>query len=107
MPGETPFILEGEVVVREGDSRIPAVVWEDFATISTAGTEAFVNGSTDSATYLTGTTLVSANVQTLPTITFPAGSGGLTVVLEPRVTANSQNWKTGIVYRVLKPGAAR
>lgn len=107
MPGETPFILEGEQIVREGDSRIPSVVWEDFATVTTGGTEAFVNGSTDSATYLTGTTLVSANVQTCPTITFPAGSGGLTIVLEPSVAANSQQWVTGIIYRVLKPGAAR
>jgi len=102
-----PWVLEGEVTVREGDSRSPAVVFEDFATITTGGTEVFVNGSTQTATYVTGSTVATNNVLSLPLITFPVGVGGLTIVVEPRVGANSQNWKTGLVYRVLKPGAQR
>jgi len=106
MSGE-PFIIEGENTVREGESRTPAVVFEDFASVSTGGTEVYVNGSTQTATYLTGSTVATANVLTLPLITIPTGVGGLTVVVEPRVVANGQNWKTGIVYRVLKPGSQR
>ena len=102
-----PFIIEGEQTLRESETRTPAVVFEDFATISTAGTEVYVNGSSQSATYLSGSTVVSANVLTLPLITIPAGVGGLTVIVEPRIVANGQRWATGIIYRVLKPGSAR
>ena len=102
-----PFIIEGEATLREAETRTPAVVFEDFATISTGGTEVYVNGSTQSATYLSGTTVATNNVLTLPLITIPAGVGGLTVVVEPRVSANGQFWKTGIVYRILKPGSQR
>jgi len=102
-----PFVIEGESIIREGESRTPAVVFEDFASVATGGTEVFVNGSTQSATYLTGSTVASANVLTLPLITIPTGVGGLTVVVEPRIVANGQNWKTGLIFRVLKPGAAR
>ena len=102
-----PFVIEGEETLREGESRTPAVVFEDFGTVSTGGTEVYVNGSSQSATYLTGSTVASANVLTLPLITIPSGVGGLTVVVEVRVVANSQNWKTGIVYRILKPGSQR
>jgi hypothetical protein len=102
-----PWVLEGEETVREGDTRIPSVVWEDFDTVSTAGTEAYVNGSSDSANLLSGSTTATGNTLTLPTITFPSGSGGITIVVEPAVSANSQTWKTGIIYRVLKPGSAR
>ena len=101
------FVLEAEQVAREAESRAPAVVWQDFASITTAGTRVYVNGSTQESVYLSGTTQITANVQTLPLITFPAGSGGLTVVVEAAVVANSQTWKTGIIYRVLKPGSAR
>ena len=101
------FILESEQIVREGESRSPAVVWEDFTTVSTGGVEVFVNGSSETASYVSGSSIVTANVQTLPLVSFPAGSGGLTVVVEPSVQANSQRWKTGIIYRVLKPGAQR
>ena len=101
------FILEGENVVREGESRTPSVVWEDFTTVSTGGVEVYVNGSSETASYVSGSSVVTANTQTLPLVSFPSGSGGLTVVVEPRVVANSQSWKTGIIYRVLKPGSAR
>ena len=102
-----PFILEGEQTVREGESRSPAFVFEDFSTVSTGGTELFVNGSTQSAVYLSGTTVVTANVVTAPLISFPVGSGGLTAVLEIRVGANGQNWKTAAIFRILKPGSQR
>ena len=102
-----PYVLEAEETVRELESRSPAVVWEDFSTVSTGGVEVYVNGSSQTASYVTGSSVVTANVQTLPLITFPAGSGGLTVIIEPSVNANGQRWKTGIVYRILKPGAQR
>src|SRR3990167_2052327 len=102
-----PFVIEGEETLREGESRMPAVVFEDFGTVATGGTEVYVNSSSQSAAYLTGSTVASANVLTLPLITIPVGVGGLTVVVETRVVANSQNWKTGIVYRILKPGSQR
>ena len=101
------FVLEGEQIIREGESRSPAIVWEDFTTVSTGGVEVYVNGSSESAAYLSGSSVVTANVQTLPLITFPVGSGGLTVVVEPSVNANSQRWRTGLIFRVLKPGSAR
>ena len=102
-----PFVIEGEQTIRESETRTPSVTFEDFATISTAGTEVYVNGSSQSATYLTGTTVVTVNVLTLPLITVPAGVGGLTFIVEPRVSANGQRWITSIVYRVLKPGSQR
>ena len=101
------FVLEGEQIVREGESRTPAVVWDDFSTVSTGGVEVFVNGSSQTITFVSGSSVVTANVQTLPLITFPSGSGGLTVVVEPSVNANGQRWRTGIVFRVLKPGSQR
>ena len=104
---QDPYVLEGENIVREGESRTPAVVWEDFGAISTGGTEAYINGSSDSANLLSGSTVATGNTLTLPKITFPAGSGGVTIVVEPGVNANSQLWKTGIVYRVIKPGTQR
>jgi hypothetical protein len=90
-------------------------VWNDFTAVSSASSnnvsslaaEVYVNGSTESANYLTGSPTYTGNVLTLPEITFPTGSGGVTVVVECGVLANSQTWKTAIVYRVLKPGAAR
>ena len=109
---ESPDILEGEIIMREGESRVFSIVWEDFDTISSAstggtgGTEAYVNGSTQSG-ILTGSTTFTANVQTLPTFTVPAGTGGVTIVIEPSMRANSQDYVTGIVIRVLKPGAPR
>ena len=102
-----PFIIEGENIIREGESRTPAVVFEDFATISTGGIEVYVNGSTQTATYVSGSTVATANTLTLPLITIPTGVGGITVIVEPRITANGQFWKTGIVYRILKPGSQR
>ena len=69
------FVLEGEETVRELESRSPAVVWEDFSTVSTGGVEVFVNGSSQTAAYVTGSSVVTANEQTLPLITFPSGSG--------------------------------
>ena len=102
-----PFIIEGEQTIRESETRTPAITFEDFATISTAGTEVYVNGSSQTATYLSGTTVVTNNTLTLPLLTIPAGVGGLTVVVEPRVSANGQRWITSIIFRVLKPGSQR
>ena len=72
--------------------------------MSTAGTEAFVNGSSDSAAIISGSTAVSGNVQTLPTITVPTGYGGLAIVIEPTVSVSGSTYASGIVIRVLKPG---
>ena len=107
MGNESPYVLEGEEIIREGERRIPSVVWEDFVTVTTAGVELYVNGSSDTANWLSGTSAVVGNVQTCPTLTVPSGTGGVTAVLEPAVISNSQTWKTGIIYRVLKPGAPR
>ena len=109
---ESPFILEGEEVMREGESRVFAIVWEDFTAISTntaagGGVEGFVNGSSDSANLFTGTTAVAGNTLTLPLFTVPAGLGGSNIVIEPDMEANGQVYKTGITVRVLKPGAMR
>ena len=101
------YVLEGSQTIREGERRIPVVSWIDFDTVSTGGTELFVNGSTDSANWLSGTSVVSGNTLTCPTVTIPAGFGGITAVLEAAVISNSQTWKVGIVFNVLKPGAQR
>ena len=105
MSQETPYILEGDQIMREGESRAFGLGWSQFTTISTAGTEAFVNGSTDSAAILSGSTSVVANVQTVPLITVPTGYGGLTIVVEPAMASGGVTYKTGIVIHVLKPGA--
>ena len=105
-----PFVLEGSTTMREGESRVFTIVWEDFTTISTVtggGAEAYVNGSSDSANVFTGTTSVTGNALTLPLFTVPAGLGGTNIVIEPEMSANSQTYKTGIVIRVLKPGTER
>ena len=114
---ESPYVLEGEVIMRELEQRVFSVVWEDFDTISSAttgglgGTEAYVNGSTQSATVLSGSTVFTGNTQTLPTVTIPAGTGGVTIVIEATMNSASgqggQDYATGIVIRVLKPGAPR
>ena len=100
-----PFVIEGAQIIREGETRTPAIVFEDFATISTGGVEVYVNGSTQSATYLSGSTVATANTLTLPLITIPSGVGGLTIIVEPRISANGQFWKTALILRCLKPGA--
>ena len=105
----TPFIIEGEEILREGESRVFSVVWEDFTTMSTGGggAEGYVNGSSDSANLFTGTTNITGNTLTLPTFTVPAGLGGTNIVIEPAMSANSQVYRTGIIVRVLKPGSER
>ena len=109
MSPTNPFVLEGEETMRENESRVFSVVWEDFTTISTGGggVEGFVNGSSDSANLFAGSTDVTGNTLTLPLFTVPAGLGGTNIILEPAMAANSQVYKTGIVIRVLKPGAQR
>lgn len=104
---ESPYILEGEEILREGESRIFSIIWEDFTTMSTGGCEAYVNGSSDSLNLLTGSTTIVGNTLTLPTFTVPPGLGGTNIVIEPAMVANAQTYKTGIVVRVLKPGAER
>ena len=107
---ESPFVLEGNQILREGETRVFSVVWDDFATISRAGVEAFVNGSTQSTgtdgvlSSAGGSSVFSGNVQTLPALTVPAGSGGVAIVLEPAMVSGSQTYKTGIVCIILKPG---
>lgn len=108
--GESPFVLEGDQIVREGESRIFSVIWDDFGAISSAGVEAFINGSTQSTgaegllSSASGSTVFAGNVQTLPTLTVPAGSGGVAIVIEPAMKSGDQVYKTGIVCIVLKPG---
>lgn len=102
--GEMPFCLEGEQILREGESRVYSIVWSQFSTMSTAGVEIFTNGSSDSAAILSGTSAVAGNVQQLPTITVPTGYGGLTLVAEATVAVAGSTYATGIVIRVLKPG---
>ena len=103
--GELPFVLEGEIIAREGESRIFSVVWPQFSTMSTAGVEAFVNGSSDSAAILSGTSAVAGNVQQWPTITVPVGYGGLSIVVEGTVSVAGSTYATAAVIRVLKPGS--
>ena len=74
MTQETPFILEGDQIMREGESRAFALTWSQFSTLSTAGCEAYVSGSTDSASILSGSSSVTANVQTIPLNTPPINS---------------------------------
>ena len=102
--GTLPFVLEGEQILREGESRVFSVVWSQFSTMSTAGVEAFTNGSSDSAAILSGTSAVAGNVEQLPTLTVPTGYGGLTIVIEATVSVAGSTYATGIVCRVLKPG---
>ncbi len=106
MGQETPFVLEGDQIMREGESRAYALTWGQFSTISTAGTAAYVNGSDDTTNLLSGSTSVVANVQVAPLITIPDGFGGLTVVVEPAIASGGVVYKTGIVIHVLKPGSA-
>jgi hypothetical protein len=107
MAQETPFILEGNQLIREGESRSYALNWTQFnyETLTTGGVEAYVNGSTDSAALLSGSSGITGNVQTLPIITIPVGYGGLTIVVEPSMVSGGLLYKTGIILHVLKPGA--
>jgi hypothetical protein len=42
---ESPFILEGEQIMREGESRRFSIVWDDFTEVTSAGVEAYISGS--------------------------------------------------------------
>ena len=106
MTQETPFILEGDQTIREGESRAYSLTWSQFTTLTTAGAVAYVNGSDDTTNILSGSTSVVSNVLTVPLITIPAGFGGLTVVIEPAMASGGVIYKTGIVLHVLKPGSA-
>ena len=107
-PDESPFVLEGEQILREGETRTFAVVWDDFVTLTSStaagGSEAYINGSSDSANLFAGSTAFSGNVQTLPTLTVPAGSGGVAIVVEPHMVSGGLFYQIGIVCRILKPG---
>lgn len=103
---EVPFVLEGPQVVREGDVLAHTLAWPQFTSISTGGTEVYVNGSTQTAAWLsTGTTSVSGNITTPPTITIPAGLGGLKAVVEVRGVSGGETKSMGIIHIVLRPGA--
>ena len=108
MAQESPFVLEGDRIMREGEGRTFAIVFPQFSTMSTAssGCEVYVNGSTDTANFVAGSTTITGNVVTTPTITIPSGFGGLTVVIEQQVLVDSIPYKEAIVINVLKPGAA-
>ena len=106
MSQETPFILEGDQIMREGESRAFALTWSQFSTMSSGGAEAYVNGSEDTTSILSGSTTITGNVQTVPLVTIPIGFGGLTIVVEPAMQSGGVKYKTGIVIHVLKPGAA-
>jgi hypothetical protein len=109
---ESPFVLEGDQILREGETRKFSVVWDDFVSISsvgasTHGTEAYINGSSDTGNLLStdaGSTVFAGNVQTLPLLTVPDGSGGTAIVLEPSMVSGGIIYKTAIVCRILKPG---
>ena len=109
---ESPYVIEGEETLREGERRQFAVIWDDFSAITTNGCEAYINGSSDSGNLLSGSSAVAGNTLTLPTLTVPAGSGGVTIVLEPHVGVSGvstavASYKTGLICRILKPGAER
>ena len=111
MGASAPFVLEGEEIMREGESRTFSIVWEDFSTISTGGggVEGYVNGSSDSANLFQvgASTVVTGNTLTLPKFTVPTGLGGTNIAIEPAMAANTQVYRTGIIVRVLKPGSER
>lgn len=112
-----PFILEGSTTMREGESRVFTIIWEDFTTVnastssgagqSSVSVDGFVNGSSDTANLFSGAPSVVGNTLTLPIFTVPAGLGGSVVVIEPHMESNSQLYKTGIVINILKPGSQR
>lgn len=112
-----PFVIEGSTTMREGESRVFTIIWQDFSTVeastssaagrSSLSVEGYVNGSSDTANMFTGAPSVSANALTLPTFTVPVGLGGTNIVIEPHMLNNSQLYKTGIVIRVIKPGTER
>ena len=110
-----PFIIEGSTTMREGESRIFSIIWEDFTTISAStssgagqssvSVEGYINGSSDTANLFTGAPSAADNTLTLPTFTVPDGSGGSVIVIEAHMESNSMLYKTGIVVNILKPGA--
>ena len=101
------FILEGEEQIREGESRPVAITFPQFSTMSTGGTEVFVNGSTATTDFMSGSTSIVGNVVTAGVVTIPGGTGGLTAVVEVGVTIGGNKYKSGVVYRILRPGSAR
>jgi hypothetical protein len=102
---DNPYVLEGKMVVREGDVLAHTLSWPFWSSVSTAGTNVYLNGSSQSAgTWLGGTSVVSGNVTTLSSLTIPAGLGGSTVVIEVGGTNGGETRKMGIIHIILKPG---
>src|SRR3972149_3111743 len=101
------FVLEGDESIGEGESRPVVVSFPQFSTMSTGGTEVFVNGSTATADYMSGSTVITGNVLSAGTITIPSGQGGLAAVVEADITVDAHVYRTRIVYRVLRPGSQR
>src|SRR3990172_6425092 len=101
------FVLEGDEQIGEGESRPVVVSFPQFSTMSTGGTEEFVNGSTVTTDYMTGSTVITGNVLSAGTITIPSGQGGLAAVVEADVTVDAHVYRTRIVYRVMRPGSQR
>ena len=101
---DSPYVLESPLVLREGESRAFALNWTMFSSVSTGGTEVYVNGSSKSASFLSGTTTASANILTLPTLTVPAGQGGNVVVVEAGAGNGGLTYKIGIVCHIMRPG---
>ena len=101
------FVLEGDEQIREGESRPVVVAFPQFSTMSSGGTEVFVNGSTVTGDYMTGSTTITGNVLSAGTFTVPSGQGGLAAVVEAAVTVDAHKYKAGIVFRILRPGSQR
>jgi hypothetical protein len=101
---ESPYVLEGSLVVREGEVHAHTLEWPFWSSVSTAGTEVYVNGSTQTATWLGGSTSAAGNVTTLSSLTVPAGLGGSTAVVEVSGTNSGETRVMGIIHIVIKPG---
>ena len=99
---DTAWIREGPQVLREGQEKRFAVVWEGAQTVSSGTDELFANGSTQ--TVLTGSISIVGNVESTRLLTVPAGSGGLTYVWEVSAIVDGNLTKVGIQCEILKPG---
>jgi len=99
---ESPYILEGEIVLWPGEVRIYNMHWPEFDTVGSGISEAYVSGSTVSV--LTGSEVTVGNIHTMRTLTVPSGFGGNTVLLTSQVVVSGETFIKGIVIRVLQPG---
>jgi hypothetical protein len=101
---ESPYVLEGKLIVREGEVHAHTLSWPFWSSVSTAGTEVYVNGSSQTTAWLGGSTSVSGNVTTLSSLTVPAGLGGSTAVVEVSGVNGGETRVMGVIHIVIKPG---